>query len=111
MELAEIESLKALKEGDETAFEMIFKTYYEPLCNYAFTFLLDRDEAEEMVQDYLELNQLANSFWIVEISDTFDPEEYQTLVDEGERERWDRLEDYSAEDFLEILHSDNMQLL
>lgn len=50
MELAEIESLKALKEGDETAFEMIFKTYYEPLCNYAFTFLLDRDEAEEMVQ-------------------------------------------------------------
>jgi hypothetical protein len=71
----------------------------------------DSDEAEEIVQDYLELNQLANSFWIVEISDTFDPEEYQTLVDEGERERWDRLEDYSAEDFLEILHSDDMELL
>ena len=67
--------------------------------------------SEEMVQDYLELNQLANSFWIVEISDTFDPEEYQTLVDEGERERWDRLEDYSAEDFMEILHSDDMELL
>lgn len=50
MELAEIASFKALKEGDETAFEMIFKTYYEPLCNYAFTFILDRDEAEEIVQ-------------------------------------------------------------
>ena len=33
----------------------------------------DTNEAEEMVQDYLELNQLANSFWVVEISDTFDP--------------------------------------
>ncbi|MBW2720726.1 MAG: hypothetical protein JRC67_00615 [Deltaproteobacteria bacterium] len=68
----------------------------------------DADEAEEMVQEYLEINQLANSFWIVEISGTFDPEEYQTLVDEGEKERWDQLENYSAEDFLEILHSDDM---
>ncbi len=68
----------------------------------------DADEAEEMVQEYLEINQLANSFWIVEISDAFDPEEYQTLVDEGEKERWDKLEDYSAEDFMEILHSDDM---
>lgn len=50
MELAEIDRFKALKEGDETAFEMIFKTYYEPLCNYAFTFIFDRDEAEEIVQ-------------------------------------------------------------
>ncbi|MDH3555776.1 MAG: hypothetical protein ACERKR_05020 [Deltaproteobacteria bacterium] len=68
----------------------------------------DANEAEEMVQEYLEINQLANSFWIVEISDPFDPEEYQTHVDEGEKERWDQLEDYSAEDFLEILHSDDM---
>ncbi len=50
MELVETASFKALKEGDETAFEMIFKTYYEPLCNYAFTFLQDRDESEEIVQ-------------------------------------------------------------
>jgi hypothetical protein len=33
----------------------------------------DADEAEEMVQEYLEIHHLANSFWIVEISDTFDP--------------------------------------
>lgn len=50
MELAEIERFRAIKEGDETAFEMIFRTYYEPLCNYAYSFLLDRDEAEEVVQ-------------------------------------------------------------
>ena len=40
----------ALKEGKETAFEMIFKAYYQPLCNYAYSFLSDRDEAEEVVQ-------------------------------------------------------------
>ncbi|MEQ8423714.1 MAG: RNA polymerase sigma-70 factor [Cyclobacteriaceae bacterium] len=50
MELAEIDRFKALKEGDETAFEMIFKVHYESLCNYAYSFLLDRDEAEEVVQ-------------------------------------------------------------
>ncbi len=29
---------------------MIFRTYYQPLCNYAYSFLNDRDEAEEVVQ-------------------------------------------------------------
>lgn len=29
---------------------MLFKTYYQPLCNYALTFVQDRDEAEEIVQ-------------------------------------------------------------
>ena len=36
--------------GDITAFEMLFRTYYQPLCNYAFTFLRDREDAEEIVQ-------------------------------------------------------------
>src|SRR5882672_8163149 len=29
---------------------MLFKTYYKPLCNYAYSFLNDKDEAEEVVQ-------------------------------------------------------------
>jgi RNA polymerase sigma-70 factor, ECF subfamily len=29
---------------------MIFKTYYQPLCSYAYTFLQDKEEAEEIVQ-------------------------------------------------------------
>lgn len=29
---------------------MIFRTYYQPLCNYAYTFVQDKDEAEEIVQ-------------------------------------------------------------
>lgn len=50
MDLLEQNLYGALQEGNETAFEMIFKTYYQPLCNYAYSFLNDRDEAEEIVQ-------------------------------------------------------------
>ena len=50
MELTDQHNLSALKNGDITAFEMLFKTHYQPLCNYAYTFVQDRDEAEEIVQ-------------------------------------------------------------
>lgn len=50
MELTEQDLLTALAEGDITAFEMYFKTLYQPLCNYAYTFLQDKEEAEEIVQ-------------------------------------------------------------
>lgn len=29
---------------------MIFRTHYQPLCQYAYSFLQDRDESEEIVQ-------------------------------------------------------------
>jgi RNA polymerase sigma-70 factor, ECF subfamily len=29
---------------------MLFRTYYQPLCNYAYTFLQDKEDAEEIVQ-------------------------------------------------------------
>lgn len=48
--LPEHQQIEALAAGDITAFEMIFKSYYQPLCNYAYTFLQDREEAEEIVQ-------------------------------------------------------------
>lgn len=50
MSLPEQQQIEALAAGDETAFEMIFRTYYQPLCNYAHTFLQDKEEAEEIVQ-------------------------------------------------------------
>ena len=67
----------------------------------------DNDDAEEVVQEYLEVNNLAGDFWIAEITGPFDPDEYQKEVDEGERESWDRMEDYSEEDFLEILRAED----
>lgn len=50
MELPETQQWVELQEGDVTAFEMFFRTYYKPLCNYAYTFIQDKDEAEEIVQ-------------------------------------------------------------
>jgi RNA polymerase sigma-70 factor, ECF subfamily len=47
---SETELLEAIREGDETAFEMIFKEHYQALCRYANSFLSDKDEAEEVVQ-------------------------------------------------------------
>ncbi len=68
----------------------------------------DTNDAEEIVEEYIEVLRLGGKFWIADISGPFDPNEYQTSVDEGERERWDGLEDYSQEDFLEILHSEEL---
>jgi RNA polymerase sigma-70 factor (ECF subfamily) len=49
-ELSVEQLMATLQAGDKTAFEMLFRTYYQPLCNYAYTFVQDRDEAEEIVQ-------------------------------------------------------------
>jgi RNA polymerase sigma-70 factor (ECF subfamily) len=50
VEFTEQLTLTSLRTGDITAFEMLFRTHYQPLCNYAYTFVQDRDEAEEIVQ-------------------------------------------------------------
>ncbi len=50
VDLTSHQLLTTLRAGDITAFEMIFRTYYQPLCNYAYSFVQDRDEAEEIVQ-------------------------------------------------------------
>jgi RNA polymerase sigma-70 factor, ECF subfamily len=47
---SEIELLEAIRKSDETAFEMIFRKYYQTLCRYANSFLSDKVEAEEVVQ-------------------------------------------------------------
>jgi RNA polymerase sigma-70 factor, ECF subfamily len=50
VDLTEQELIAALASGDIKAFEMYFKIYYQSLCNYAYTFLQDREESEEVVQ-------------------------------------------------------------
>ncbi len=42
--------LQALRDDDEKAMEMLFREYYQRLCNYANTILNDKDESEEAVQ-------------------------------------------------------------
>lgn len=40
-----------ISRGDKKAFEEVFNTYYQLLCNYACSMLNDIDEAEEVVQN------------------------------------------------------------
>lgn len=47
----EAQILDRIKASDKAAFEILFRTYYSYLCNFAYTFLKDRDNSEEVVQD------------------------------------------------------------
>ena len=43
--------LQAIQQGDESAFDALFRRYYEPLCHYASSLTDgDLDEAEDLVQ-------------------------------------------------------------
>jgi len=42
---------KKIKDGNIEAFETLFRSYYEPLCRYAYQFVGNMDNAEEIVQD------------------------------------------------------------
>lgn len=44
--------INRLREGDKTAFELLFKHYYPGLVIYASNYIQDREEAEEIVQDF-----------------------------------------------------------
>jgi len=40
-----------IKQGNIDSFEVLFRTHYSELCNYAFRYIRDKDNAEEIVQD------------------------------------------------------------
>jgi RNA polymerase sigma-70 factor (ECF subfamily) len=50
--IAEKELINRLINGDQTAFELLFHAYYPGLVVFASQFTFDRDEAEEIVQDF-----------------------------------------------------------
>ena len=43
--------IQSLKQGDERAFEMLFKMYFKKLCVYANNYLHNKDESENIVKD------------------------------------------------------------
>lgn len=51
MQLSEQEIVGAIRQGNERIFEVIFRKYYQSLCNYANSMLKEIDEAEEVVQN------------------------------------------------------------
>ncbi len=50
--ITERELINRLINGDQTAFELLFHAYYPGLVVYASQFTFDKDEAEEIVQDF-----------------------------------------------------------
>jgi RNA polymerase sigma-70 factor (ECF subfamily) len=48
--LPEDQIIKGIREGNKTHFKYVFDTYFDGLCNYAFTKLRNMDEAEDVVQ-------------------------------------------------------------
>ena len=48
---AERRWLTALRTGDGRAFESIFRAYAAPLCDFALSYVRERETAEEIVQD------------------------------------------------------------
>lgn len=43
--------VKRIQEGDERAFELVFRSLYAILCTFANKYLKDTDQAEEVVQE------------------------------------------------------------
>ncbi|MFZ4707216.1 MAG: RNA polymerase sigma-70 factor [Bacteroidales bacterium] len=41
-----------IKTGDKNSFEVVFRKYYQDLCQYSFRFVTDSHFAEEIVQDF-----------------------------------------------------------
>lgn len=44
------QTLELLRHGNKDVFDQLFLSFYEPLCRYAYTFLNDWEETEEIVQ-------------------------------------------------------------
>lgn len=51
MDRLEKKILLDYKYGNKQAFEYLFKSYYKPLCNYAFQILKNQVHAEEVVEE------------------------------------------------------------
>ena len=51
MKIYDKQIVKKIKKGDIKAFELFFKQHYKDLCNYAFYYLKNAEDAEEVVQD------------------------------------------------------------
>jgi RNA polymerase sigma-70 factor (ECF subfamily) len=49
--LKERQAIRRIRQGDEQAFEWLFRQYYERLCQWAYQYLHDQDSSEEVVQD------------------------------------------------------------
>src|SRR5580704_13802237 len=45
--------MSALREGDEDAYEALFREYYQQLCQFAYRYVRSPEASEEVVQEVL----------------------------------------------------------
>lgn len=50
-EILHTELIQRIKQGDQNAFELLFKLYHTPLCHYAKVYVKHIDIADDIVQD------------------------------------------------------------
>jgi RNA polymerase sigma-70 factor (ECF subfamily) len=43
--------IAAIKESDYVSYNKLFVRYYNPLCQYAYSLLMDRDDSEDVIQE------------------------------------------------------------
>ncbi|MGH7471909.1 MAG: RNA polymerase sigma factor [Longimicrobiales bacterium] len=48
---SDVELITGLRAGDERAFEAVFRAYHARLCSYAYRYLRQQADADEVVQD------------------------------------------------------------
>lgn len=51
MEQVDREIIKGIKEGDQRAYGMLIRLYFQPLTNYAKSIVFDFEQAKDIVQD------------------------------------------------------------
>ena len=47
----DLQLFEAVRKSDRNAFEQLFQKYYTDLCHYAWTYLDEKSETEDAVQD------------------------------------------------------------
>jgi len=77
VQLSEQEYWQQVSQGDKKAFEQLFNTYYQSLCNYARSMLKDIDEAEEVVQNTF--FNIWNKREVLQISSSFKSYAYRAV--------------------------------
>lgn len=46
-----MEQMQAIARGDYMSYNQLFRCYYQPLCQYVYTLLADKEDAEDVVQE------------------------------------------------------------
>lgn len=46
-----MEQTQAIARGDYMSYNQLFRCYYQPLCQYVYTLLADKEDAEDVVQE------------------------------------------------------------